>query len=386
MKTRVPDYFQKFKCIASECEDTCCAGWEIVIDDESYQKYQKVEGKFGERLRSEIRKDGDENIFKSKGNDCAFLNGNKLCDLYTELGEEGLCYTCTQYPRYTEEFGSLREVGISLSCPEAARIILGSDRAVDFKVTDNPDEMPGYNDIDGMMFLYLLQCRSIVFRILQMEEMPLKVRAGVVLAFTDEVQEKIDEDLIDEIKDVKEKYSNQDFILKTGEELGEYIGEEDSKYHNIKEYFNVFKGLKHINPNDPLGLDDVLRCYWNSPEDKELYLKKHREFKEYYKDQNYKFKNVLVYFIFRYYMKGVFDYDLLAKVKTALVSIVMMEELMMYRWLENGELTDADAVDIMHMYSKDVEHLEENVEKLAELFETVEEFKVEEILKVIMNG
>ena len=39
MKIRVPEYFKDFKCIASECEDTCCAGWGIVIDDETYKKY-----------------------------------------------------------------------------------------------------------------------------------------------------------------------------------------------------------------------------------------------------------------------------------------------------------------------------------------------------------
>ena len=54
MKTRVPDYFKQFKCIASECEDTCCAGWEIVIDDDTYDMYKSVEGKFGERLKKEI--------------------------------------------------------------------------------------------------------------------------------------------------------------------------------------------------------------------------------------------------------------------------------------------------------------------------------------------
>ena len=59
MKTRVPDYFKQFKCIASECEDTCCAGWEIVIDDETYDMYKSVEGPFGERLKSEIYLDGD---------------------------------------------------------------------------------------------------------------------------------------------------------------------------------------------------------------------------------------------------------------------------------------------------------------------------------------
>ncbi len=39
MKIRVPKYLNKFKCIADKCEDTCCAGWEIVIDEETYDYF-----------------------------------------------------------------------------------------------------------------------------------------------------------------------------------------------------------------------------------------------------------------------------------------------------------------------------------------------------------
>ena len=60
MKIRTPDYFNKFKCIADKCEDTCCAGWGIVIDDESYKKYVSIEGSFGDELRSKIIKEEDE--------------------------------------------------------------------------------------------------------------------------------------------------------------------------------------------------------------------------------------------------------------------------------------------------------------------------------------
>lgn len=31
----IPDYYKEFSCIAADCEDTCCAGWQIVIDEKS---------------------------------------------------------------------------------------------------------------------------------------------------------------------------------------------------------------------------------------------------------------------------------------------------------------------------------------------------------------
>ena len=38
-----PDYYKDFSCIAGDCEDTCCAGWEIVIDPKSLKRYVSVQ-------------------------------------------------------------------------------------------------------------------------------------------------------------------------------------------------------------------------------------------------------------------------------------------------------------------------------------------------------
>ena len=385
MKIRVPKYFKDFKCIASECEDTCCAGWGIVIDDETYKKYQKVEGDFGDRLRSEIVHDGGENIFVLKGNDCPFLNENKLCDIYNEVGEDALCYTCKQYPRYMEEFGGLREIGISLSCPEAARIILRNEEKAIFELSENEEEVNSYNDINAKLYIELMQCRQIVLNILQNRNIDLNIRAAIVLLFVKEIQDKIDESEISDIKLVREKYSDDNYIKEAINSLEKYKNSEDDKYNNVHEYFNVFKGLKHINPNDPLGLDDAIRYFWQSEDDKEIYLYKNKAFNKYYEESIYKFEHILVYFIFRYFMKAVFDYDVSAKVKTAIVSYLMIKELCVVRFTEEGEVTDDDIVDISHMYSKDIEHLEENIEALAEVFETNDVFAVDEMIRILMN-
>ena len=385
MKIRVPEYFKDFKCIASKCEDTCCAGWGIVIDDATYDRYKNVQGEFGDRLRSEIVHEAGENIFVLKGNNCPFLNEEKTCDIYINIGEENLCYTCQQYPRYTEEFGSLREVGISLSCPEAARIMLNNSKKVEFELSENNEVVSSYNDINAQLFIELLQSRKIVMDIIQDRTIDLRKRAALALLFVDEIQEKIDESEIKEIKSVREKYLDKGFLEELINELEEYRDNEGSKYDDMHEYFKVFKDLKHITPDDPLGLNDALRYFWQTDEDEELYIIKHRQFEEYYNDKLYKFENILVYFVFRYFMKAVFDYDVLAKIKTALVSYMVIRELAVVRYIENNEFTDEDMVDIAHTYSKDIEHLEENIEALAELFETNDVFDIEEMVMALMN-
>lgn len=385
MKIRVPSYFKDFKCIASECEDTCCAGWEIVIDEETNDVYQKVEGKFGDKLRSKIVEDDGDNIFVLNGNNCPFLNKNNLCEIYRELGEKSLCYTCRQYPRYEEEFLDLKEMGISLSCPEAARIILRNCKTTEFELSEDNEVGESEEYINENVLEDFLLCRNVIINIIELPKISLGAKGSVLLKFAKEVQDKIDLGDMDEIKDIIEKYNKSSFIEELINDLSKYKGNEGVKYNNVYEYFKTYRDLEHINPNDQLGLNKVLKSFWKSEEDREFYIDSHKKFNSYYENNMYKFKNILVYFIFRYFMKSIFDYDISSKIKIAIISIIIIKELAVVRWIEKGEFTEADMVGISHMYSKDVEHLEENIEKLQEVFETEEVYEVDKILITLMN-
>lgn len=387
MKTRVPDYFKKFKCIASECEDTCCAGWEIVIDEDTYDIYKKVEGEFGERLKNEIYLDEeDEPIFKLKGNNCAFLNNNKMCDIYSELGEDALCYTCQQYPRYTEEFGSIREVGLSLSCPEAARIILGTSDITKFETSEDDGMVPAYNDISFDIFMQLTKARKIIMQIIQDRSIELKNRIAIILSFSQEIQKKIDDNKIDEIADVCEKYCNKEFINSYIEGLYKYKNNYEYKYNNMKKYFMVYKNLDHINERWPHILNDVSKDLFGKETNCEAYMDKHKNFDLYYMNNFYEYEHLIVYFIFRYFMKAVFDYDVSAKVKMAVVSYLIIKELGVHRWsINNKVFTKEDQEEVMRMYSKDIEHSDDNMESLYETFESANVFKEEDLLIMLMN-
>ncbi|MDK0560186.1 flagellin lysine-N-methylase [Clostridium perfringens] len=457
MKVRVPNYFNEFKCIASECEDTCCAGWEIVIDDETHKRYEKVEGEFGEILRSKIVKSDGENIFLLNNGNCSFLNEKKMCEIYINLGEDHLCYTCQQFPRYTEEFLDLKEVGLSLSCPEAARIILRKAENTTFNLSEedkcesktqkeleydlslsceninssnctlgecsnskdnenresfnlsesenrqcldlkNSEDIEGNNSevdsltededyfdegIDEEVLSEFLECRNIVFNIIERNDLDLGTKVALALEFVKEVQNKIDLGDMNEIPELMEEYRDENFVNTLVKELESYKGKESIKHKNLCEYLNVYKKIKHINSNDPLGLEKALKYFEGN---EEFYLRKHKEFNEYYKENLYKFKNILVYFIFRYFMKAIFDYDVSAKIKLAIISTLMIKELAVVRFIENNnEFTEEDMVEVSRIYSKDIEHSDENIENLQEIFETEEIFEVDEILPMLMN-
>ncbi|MDY7063492.1 MAG: flagellin lysine-N-methylase [Sarcina ventriculi] len=383
MKVRVPSYFDDFKCIAQRCEDTCCAGWGIVIDEITNERYKNVNNEFGEVLKSKIIKDEDGDVvFLLNNGNCSFLNKHNLCDIYSNLGEDYLCHTCKEYPRYTEEFFDLKEVGISLSCPESARIILKSEENFNFKLSESTTENILESDIDKDVFLNFLNCRSVIFSILQKKHLGLDIRICIILKFVKEIQDKIDLGDMAEIVDVIEEYNNEKFLDKIIKSLSTYKQKYGDKYKNIYKYFKVYKDIRHINENDPLCLNNALKYF---KENENLLTYKHKEFDDYYKKSLFKFENILVYFIFRYFMKAIFDYDVSAKIKLAIISMLMIKELSIVRWIEKGNFIEEDLVDIAHMYSKDVEHSDENIEALQEVFETRDIFDSNEIIATILN-
>lgn len=60
----IPDYYHEFTCVAGKCEDTCCAGWQIVVDDASLENYKNETGTFAERLKESVN--WEEGTFKSR--------------------------------------------------------------------------------------------------------------------------------------------------------------------------------------------------------------------------------------------------------------------------------------------------------------------------------
>ena len=123
---RYPKYYEQFACIAGACEDTCCAGWEIDIDDESYQKYMQIPGEFGEKIRANIREyeTDDEDVYESHGfvlkedRRCPFLNQDNLCEMILTLGEDAICDVCANTPRNFFEYDHTREISLSPSCAD----------------------------------------------------------------------------------------------------------------------------------------------------------------------------------------------------------------------------------------------------------------------------
>ena len=125
MKTFVPDYYRDFACIADRCRHSCCIGWEIDVDEDSYRRYQALEGPMGREIRSRIAlEDGVPHYILGEGDRCPFLREDGLCRQILALGEEALCQICTDHPRFRNCWAGRTEVGLGLCCEAAGDLIL----------------------------------------------------------------------------------------------------------------------------------------------------------------------------------------------------------------------------------------------------------------------
>ena len=184
----IPDYYREFTCIADRCPDTCCAGWEIVIDEASLKKYRRMKGAMKNRLHNSI--DWEKGEFLQYKGRCAFLDENNLCDLYAEGGQKMLCRTCRMHPRHVEEFEGVRELSLCISCPEAARIVLGKKEPVRFLHGEKEGE-EDYGDFDFLLYTKLVDAREAAIRILQDRTRPIRERMAMALALAHDLQVRI---------------------------------------------------------------------------------------------------------------------------------------------------------------------------------------------------
>jgi len=130
-----PSYADDFRCIGSACEDTCCQGWSVPVDEATWYKYQSLpESELRSLIHANVLRTPESAnsekspvfaiIRMSTANRCPMLSPDRLCSIQVELGEQLLSHTCHTYPRIVHSIGGTRETALTFSCPEAVRLVL----------------------------------------------------------------------------------------------------------------------------------------------------------------------------------------------------------------------------------------------------------------------
>jgi len=153
-------YAENFHCIGSACEDTCCQGWGVFIDQAAYEKYQnlpagQLHSLIGANLLAISEGATSTNFAKIQmngENQCPLLTADRLCSIHSELGEDYLSHACATYPRTVQSIGGVHEKALTLSCPEAARLVLLNPGLLTQRqsaVENSRDEAPEAFSVDG---------------------------------------------------------------------------------------------------------------------------------------------------------------------------------------------------------------------------------------------
>lgn len=189
MKVIRPAFWRKFRCIGGKCTDNCCVGWEICIDRETWEKYQKLPGELGEKLRREIKIEDGEISFRMKGERCPFLNEENLCELICRLGEKSLCEICKEHPRFYAWMGEWKEAGLGLCCEEAVRLLLENQEKLEFETVWEEGEE---TEVDFPWIRPLWEAREALFTCLQDRRISFSCRMERALLLGERLQECMD--------------------------------------------------------------------------------------------------------------------------------------------------------------------------------------------------
>lgn len=202
MELHTPSYVSKFHCLAGECPHTCCAWWQVPVDEATRRRLETLPGPLGERARRALTADGEgEPCLALTGGYCPLLTEGGLCALQLQEGEGALPAICRQHPRFSYDYGPVREEGLCASCPEANRLILAEDFSL--SVTRLPE---GEGEETDPLLFPMLKARQVALDLLRGEE-PLSRRLQALLLFGNEVQNALDEGDMGALEGVFDLYS-----------------------------------------------------------------------------------------------------------------------------------------------------------------------------------
>lgn len=271
MKIVKPTFYKNFKCIAGDCPDSCCQGWEVDADSDSLEYYKTLDNslEIKKRIDSVLSKDEfDNTIFTlAPKKRCPFLNDENLCDMHIAIGGEHTPYTCRTFPRFIYDFGATREIGISFSCPVASDMMYNTE-SFDFETEVNSD-LPTLNDIDAEKYFLLYKGRAEAYKIAK-----------------------------DKNKSIRERLND---LLDLGVLLQEKLLPYDEGGDDIA-FFDVFKNPELINPEWKEKVENFSLKQVSDTQSNE---------------------NILMYFLYKYLMQAVYDDDALSKIKMAVLGVLI---------------------------------------------------------------
>lgn len=337
-----PDYFDRFRCIASACPDSCCKEWEVQVDDAAAEYYRALPGDLGDRLREVLRTEDDETVMTILDGRCPMWRKDGLCRIQAELGEAALCKTCREFPRLTHDYGDFIELGLELSCPEAAKFILGDRPEIATPVYDPSrkngflcTEAPGGGEpeYDAEAMAVLKATRETMLSLLSDATRPVGEVLALALLYGYQAQAELDGE--------EARPFDPASALAEVQNL--------AKPADPREMLDVFLELELLTPEWEALLHAPAPTPWDR---RHLALAR--------------------YLVQRYWLQAVADYDLYSRVKFTVIACLLVKYL------------GGDLLRTAQLFSKEIENDADNVDALLDAAYTHPAFTDDKILGMLL--
>jgi lysine-N-methylase len=262
---------------------------------------------------------------------CPMWRQDGLCRIQAELGEEALCKTCREFPRLTHDYGDFVEMGLELSCPEAARIILSCPDPAAVTTEIPGGEEPEY---DAEAMEVLLRTRETLRAILRDTTRPANEVLALALMYGYQAQSELDGAEIAPFDPEAALAEARSFAAEG----------------NVGMMLEFFSGLEILTPDWTARLQTPAPKPWSADH-----------------------LTIARYFADRYWLQAVSDYDLVSRVKLTVVSCLVIRTL-------GGEV-----VPTAQAYSKEIENSIDNIEALLDGAYTSPAFTDDKLLGLLLN-
>ncbi len=317
-----PSFYDEFRCIADKCTDSCCIGWEINVDDDTMNNYNNMNTEFSCKIRENIVENEDDTYsFKLlEGERCPFLNKNNLCDIIINCGEDSICYICKEHPRFYNDFSDVTEYGLGLCCEEVCRLLLRSDKPLEFIVFED-DDCYINNEVEFESYKRVFNIRSKIYEILKSD-----------ISYDEKVE---------------------NIISIAGSELGE-----KTELVSDNEILTMYEKTEPIN-DEWTDYFENLKIYKGKIQENE------KPFNELSNGDN-EYSKILGYVIFRHLMKCIFECSAsFSEYLGFCISSVRFIKLCDIRtFIEKGSVSQIDRINNIKRWSKQIEYSDENINLL----------------------
>ena len=307
-----PSYYPAFSCLAGACPDSCCQDWQVQVDARHAALYSQLPGPLGEQLRNVLRQEDGDIYMTIQDGRCPMWRRDGLCSIQAQLGEQALCDTCREFPRLTHDYGDFVELGLELSCPEAARLILNTPEAPLLT-----QDVPGGSapDYDPQDMALLKESRTQALSLLQDGQSHPGQALAQLLLYGCQVQSALDGGQL-------EPFSSQD-ALETAQTM--------AQPGSLDAIIGLFQELEILTPRWSERLAHPAPGPWDK---RTLALAR--------------------YFVQRYWLQAVSDYDLYSRVKFACLACVLIKGL------------GGDFLSTAQLFSKEIENDADNLDTLLD--------------------